>query len=184
MPPWLLDIIYPLNRWLHIVCTTLLAGGTLFFELVLPAAIEDLKSEQRLYVFARARHVFRWVVWISVAGLMLTGLVSLYRQWEAYHSVMLRFTYRWAIFHISTGAMTLVIALLLTIGRRPPENPVRWMRINLVILLVAMFLGSATRHFHLALRERRSGHVPRFPDGTNLVGEELPGTRPATQESR
>ena len=53
MPYWLYDIVYPLSRWLHIVCTTLIVGGTLFFELVLPIAIEDLKREQQLYVFAR-----------------------------------------------------------------------------------------------------------------------------------
>src|SRR5207245_2611809 len=80
MPYWLYDIVYPLSRWLHIVCTTLIVGGTLFFELVLPIAIEDLKREQQLYVFARARLVFRWVVWIGVAGLLLSGVVSLHRM--------------------------------------------------------------------------------------------------------
>src|SRR5256885_13605243 len=82
MPYWVSDILYPLSRWLHIVCTTLIVGGTLFFELVLPIAIEDLKREQQLYVFARARLVFRWVVWIGVAGLLLSGVVSLERIWR------------------------------------------------------------------------------------------------------
>src|SRR5215210_5753481 len=99
MPYWY-DIVYPLSRWLHIVCTTLILGGTLFFELVLPAAIEDLKREQQLYVFARARWVFRWVVWIGVGGLLLSGAVSLFRQWDTYHTGEFIFVWRWAIAHI------------------------------------------------------------------------------------
>src|SRR5438477_12616471 len=82
MPYWIPDILYPLSRWLHIVCTTLIVGGTLFFELVLPIAIEDLKREQQLYVFARARLVFRWVVWTGVAGRLLSGVVLRGRIWK------------------------------------------------------------------------------------------------------
>lgn len=154
MSSWLSDIIFPVSRWLHVVCTTLFVGGTLFFELVLPIAIEDLKKEQQLYVFARARLVFRWVVWISVGGLLMTGGVSVFRMWDSYWRDEFLYISRWAMAHILLGMVAIVIGLLLTIGRRPPENPVRWMRLNLVILLVAIFLGSATRHFQLALRER------------------------------
>src|SRR5258706_13580988 len=126
MPYWLYDIVYPLSRWLHVVCTTLIVGGTLFFELVLPIAIEDLKREQQLYVFARARLVFRWVVWISVIGLLASGAASLYRTWNTYPRD--EYTGRWALAHVALGAIAMVIGLLLTIGRHPPENPVRWMR--------------------------------------------------------
>src|SRR5215212_2621767 len=94
------NIVYPLSRWLHMVGMTLIVGGTLFFELVLPIAIEDLKREQ-----------------------------------------------------------------LLTIGRAPPENPVRWMKLNLMVLLVAIFLGSAMRHVQLSLAEQpREGKI-RSADG-------------------
>jgi len=164
MPIWLYDILFPVVRWLHLVCMTLIVGGTLFFELVLPIAIDDLKREQQLYVFARARLVFRWVVWISVSGLLVTGFASLYRMWFIYHAdaESWRFVGRWAMAHVAIGGMGMIIMLLLTIGRRPPEDPVRWMRMNLIILLVAIFLGSATRHFLLALREGkyRPGRVP------------------------
>lgn len=53
MSPRIYDILLPLVRWLHIVCTTLIVGGTLFYELVVPISIEDLKREQQLYAFAR-----------------------------------------------------------------------------------------------------------------------------------
>jgi len=179
MPSWLSDIVFPIIRWLHIVLTTLIVGGTLFFELVLPAAIDDLKREQQLYVFARARWVFRWVVWLGAVGLLLSGVAGAYRMWPAYQSVAFVFITRWAVAHMAVGALALVIALLLTVGRRPPEDPVRWMRLNLVILLVAIFLGSATRHLQIVLREQEQRELGgRVPEGVPTVVD-VP-TGPAT----
>ncbi|HEX2971826.1 MAG TPA: hypothetical protein VHP11_05810 [Tepidisphaeraceae bacterium] len=187
IPSWLNDVVYPVFRWLHIVCTTLIVGGTLFFELVLPIAIEDLKREQQLYVMARARWVFRWVVYISVVGLLLSGGANLYRMWRPYQSpeYIRNMISAWAIAHMATGAVALFIALLLSVGRRPPEDPVRWMRLNLVILLVAIFLGNATRHFQLALREpeMQSREGVQRPEGTPPILDNLDGaasTQPAT----
>lgn len=188
MSEWLFDIIYPINRWMHLVCTTLILGGTLFFELVLPASIEDLKREQQLYVFARARWVFRWVVWVGVLGLVLSGSLSLYQQWEAYRTPNV-LVWRWAVGHVALGLVTMTIALLLTIGNRPPENPVFWMRLNVVILIVVIFLASATRHFQLDLRDRRGpvappGEVPMIRDATaDEEGIEEPATQTTTRPS-
>lgn len=177
MPEYFSDILYPVARWLHIVCTTLIVGGTLFYELVLPISIEDLKREQQLYVFARARLVFRWVVWIAVVGLLISGSVTVYRQWYQFQQAEFTYVTRWGMAHIALGVIGMVVALLLTIGKRPPEDPVRWMRLNLVILLVVIFLGSATRHFQIALRERydpnRGKVPPNLPDP--------PETQPTTQ---
>src|SRR5687767_3534217 len=217
---WLPDILYPINRWLHMVCSMLIVGGTLFFELVLPAAIDELKREQQLYVFARARWVFRWVVWVGVVGLLLSGGIEIYRMWRTYQSdervasavmsvttttttqpsetgpaaarrsaaedrIPASFWYvsRWALAHIILGGVALLIALFLTIGRRPPEDPVRWMRLNFVILLVVIFLGSATRHFHVSLRERqyREGVAPPGAPPVFDDDDGTPASQPATQ---
>src|SRR5690349_10783627 len=104
MPDWIWHIIYPITTWLHIVCTTLLVGGTLFYELVVPIAIEDLRPEQQLYVFARARWVFRWVVWVSVALLLVSGLVTTWRMWPIYQDFF-RDSFPWAMAHIAAGAI-------------------------------------------------------------------------------
>jgi hypothetical protein len=177
MPYWVSDIVYPLSRWLHIVCTTLIVGGTLFFELVLPIAIEDLKREQQLYVFARARLVFKWVVWIGVGGLLLSGGAALYRMWSPQQLETI--ASRWAFAHVALGAIGMIVGLMLTSGRRPPENPVKWMRLNLVILLVAIFLGSATRHFQISLTERRV-HDSRSINWGPFDPETRPTTGPTT----
>ncbi len=210
---WLYDIIYPVNRWLHLVCSTLIVGGTLFFELVLPAAIDELEREQQLYVFARARWVFRRVVWISVVGLLLSGAIETYRMWRTYETdervvvAAVRsaatqqaagrrtpdgdgfrpsfwYVSRWALAHIVLGSVAMGIAALLIIGNRPPADPIKWMRLNLVILLVAIFLGSATRHFHVALRERqyREGVAPPPYGEPPVFDQGAPGTQPATRD--
>lgn len=178
MPFWAWHIVFLLSRWLHIVFMTMIVGGTLFFELVLPIAIENLKQEDKLYVFARARLVFRWVIWISVGGLVLTGSLSTWRMWQTYQAAEFQYAWQWAFAHMLIGAITMVIALLLTIGSRPPEDPIRWMRLNLIILLVAIFLGSATRHFQIALREQllsRQGKVPATMPAVPFV---VPATQP------
>ena len=59
---WLRHFLFVSLRWLHIVCTTLVVGGTLFFEFVVPIAVEDLKTEQQLTVTGKARWVFRRVI--------------------------------------------------------------------------------------------------------------------------
>jgi uncharacterized membrane protein len=181
MPVWLYDIIFPLGRWVHIVSTTLIVGGTLFFELVLPIAIEDLKREQQFFVFARARLVFRWVVWIAVWGLLLSGSLSLFRMWAVYPPQERLAVARWALAHAAVGAVGMIVALLLIMGGRPPENPVRWMRLNLMILLVAIFVGSATRHFQLSMHEREPARgknpaVHGLPDDEESA--KAPATRP------
>ena len=48
-----LNLLFLLSRYLHIVATTILVGGVLFHELIVPVAIADLKEEQKLAVFAR-----------------------------------------------------------------------------------------------------------------------------------
>ena len=71
MPFWLFNTLMPIVRWLHIVGATLLLGGTLFYEFVLPHAVEDLKPEHQLGVLGRARWTFRSIVLFSTVVLIL-----------------------------------------------------------------------------------------------------------------
>src|SRR5437762_1733159 len=84
MSDGIFNILVLLNRYLHVVCTTLLVGGTLFYEMVVPVAIHELKSEQQLSVFARARWMFKGIVWCSAILLVLTGIVSSSRNLKYY----------------------------------------------------------------------------------------------------
>jgi hypothetical protein len=168
MPETLSDLFFLSSRYVHIVATTIIVGGTLFFEMVVPLAIGDLKTEVQLALFGRMRWLFRWVVYTSTIALIITGSVSIYRNWSVLNGTYIRFLEQtpgsspqkieamqeasilnrpriWFIAHLIAGGLSLVVALLLVSGGRPPERPLQWMRLNLFILLVAMFLASASR---------------------------------------
>jgi hypothetical protein len=162
----LANLFYLVARYLHIVATTLIVGGTLFFELVVPIAVGELKTEVQLNLFARMRWIFRWVDYVSTLTLLLTGAMSLHRNWNVVNGDFFRFLaanateqkmYKlvaasvfnwprfWFIAHLLFGFIALVIAVALVHGGKPPERPFQWMRINLVILMIAIFLASTSR---------------------------------------
>lgn len=179
-----------LARYLHIVCTTLLVGGTLFYEMVVPIAISDLKDEHQYAIFARARLVFKRIVWGSAFLLIVTGISSSYRHYKAYsqpEQVAAEYARisatqpstqpapelsgaqqpgLWWAAHASTGFVAILIAVFLTAGRTPPAQPVQWMRLNLVILMIVIFLASATRHVRIAATEP---DVTRHPEAPRTV---------------
>jgi hypothetical protein len=203
----LVNIIFLVSRYLHIVCSTLIVGGTLFFEMVVPIAIADLKPEQQLAIFARARWVFRQIVWSSAAVLLISGGITTARQWKFYShaegpvigvtaegvmqtanpSPMQRSDWWW-IAHVSTGCMAVFIALSLTIGSSPPTYPVQWMRLNLIILMIVIFLGSTTRHVRQNVMEQEADLADRRLAATSalripLLESTEPTTQPSTAEA-
>jgi hypothetical protein len=169
-----LNLFYLLSRYVHVVATTLLVGGTLFYEMVVPLAIGELKTEQQLAVFARMRWVFRWVVYTSAIALILTGSVSVYRNgWVLtgeYEKYLVRHSSEqairqvkqasifnhpkpWLIAHLVASGVALLVAVLLVSGGRPPDRPLQWMRLSLLALLIAMLLASASRNARQRLFE-------------------------------
>jgi|HubBroStandDraft_6_1064221.scaffolds.fasta_scaffold559768_2 hypothetical protein len=155
-------LVYLFARYLHIVCATVLVGGTLFYEMIVPPAIDELKLEQQLFIFARARWFFKWIVWLCAAIILLTGVVSTYSHWIEYNrpigdevSAIVRPGWWWAA-HASCGVLAMIISVSLTIGKVPPTQPIRWMRLNLIILLLVMFLATVTRQTRLESPSQQS----------------------------
>ena len=146
---WLRHFLFVSMRWLHIVCTTLVVGGTLFFEFVVPIAVEDLKTESQLSVVGKARWVFKRVIWPSAILLLISGAASILRQWDAYTSRPHDLALWSAIAHVVLGIAALGIALMLTLPRTPPDRQIGWMRVNLGILLIAILCASVTRYVRL-----------------------------------
>jgi hypothetical protein len=163
-------LLFLISRYLHIVCATLLVGGTLFYEMVVPPAIDELRLEQQLLIFAKARIFFKWIVWISSLTLLLSGSLTSYAHWNEYTrdqvyrvdpstpghlppewamlSPVARPGWWWAA-HVSCGILAILISLSLTIGKVPPSRPIRWMRLNLIILLVVIFFATVARQTRL-----------------------------------
>lgn len=165
-----LNMMYLIGRYLHIIATTVLVGGTLFYEMVVPGAIDELRDEQRLSVFARARWMFRGIVWASALVLLVTGTLSAYRNAHAYFEdeakllrgesttdvveerirrARLSVPGGWAVAHAAGGLLTIAIALLLVSGPTPPARAIGWMRFNLLLLLIVIFLASTTHYIRL-----------------------------------
>lgn len=166
MPESLTNLFYLCSRYVHIVAVTVIVGGTLFFELVVPLAIGELKNEVQLALFGRMRWIFRWVVYTSAIALVLTGTLSIFRNRDVLDGRFIQVVQKsagaekvqamqddsifnrpriWFIAHLIAGALALVVALSLVSGGRPPDRPLQWMRLNLLMLLIAMFLASASR---------------------------------------
>jgi hypothetical protein len=167
-PTWVFNVIFPINRWIHLVASTLIVGGLLFFEFVVPLATADLGQEHQHAVFGRARWVFRRVVWISFFALILSGAFSTWRMWFIYTTderiIGDRFwlgSRPWVYLHIALGFLGLLMALRVTSTRRVQSHPVGWMRAILVILLASMFIVSVARQVRLRIREwQEMQHMP------------------------
>ena len=157
IPDWIFDFVFTLNRWIHIVGTALILGGILFFEFVVPLATADLREEQRLAVFGRINWIFRRVVWFSMIAMLLSGALSLVRVWPIYEQERMATGNKWltsapwAVGHVLLGVVGFAMALRITSGKRLLERPLDWLRVNLVVLLVAVFLAAAARHLELHL---------------------------------
>lgn len=149
-PDWAYTVVLPLNRWLHIVCTTTLVGGTLFYEFVIPRAIEELKEEAQLAVLGRVRWVFRQIVLVSAVLLICSGAISTWRIWPTYHGPYIS-ALPWWIVHVLLGLLALAIAIRLTVGRGVPRHPLGWMRFNFVLLLLVIFFASVARYIRLSI---------------------------------
>jgi hypothetical protein len=162
----LLNLLYLCSRYVHIVATTVLVGGTLFYEWVVPLAIGEMREEVQLALFGRMRWAFRWIVYTCALVLIVSGCISTYRNWYVYNgkfsetlaqvtsqesvraferSSPLNRPRWWFVTHVGLSMLGLVIGVALVSGGSPPNRPIQWMRINLILLLLAIFLASGTR---------------------------------------
>jgi uncharacterized membrane protein len=151
IPEWIQEALFPLNRWLHIVCTALLVGGTLFYEFIIPKAIEDLKEETQLAVLGRVRWFFRQVVILSALILVVTGSISAFQQWRLYGGIFHEVK-PWIFLHMAMGVFALVVGVVAMIRTRAPRTPLTWLRVNFVILLIVIFVSAVSRHMRMMVR--------------------------------
>ena len=63
-------------RWLHIASMTTLLGGMIFWRMVLARASEDMGMAARGPLFERISAAFRPLVFASIAGLIVSGIIN------------------------------------------------------------------------------------------------------------
>lgn len=170
---WLNPVLFPLNRWLHIVATTTLVGGVFFYEFVIPKAIEDLNGETQLAVLGRVRWIFRKIVIFSAITMVVTGAVSTWRLWPNYHYQFEPVKPWWAG-HVFLGVVALAIAVRLTISDQVPRRPFIWLRVVFVVMLVSMFAASVARHVRLSIREQWERYYFAPGEGVPYLSQRVP----------
>lgn len=167
---------YLIARYGHIVSAMVLIGGLMFQEMVVPLALSDEREENRLALFARTRWSFRRIVWSCIALSLLSGAVMSYHRVPIYmqqeysvadmgggfpHALPIGLrTGWWWVAHVSTGVMAMMIALYVIAGDRPIAHPISWLRLDLVMLLVVVFLGSITHYVDMVHMQRAAGAQP------------------------
>lgn len=65
--------------WIHMLAAMFWIGGMLFFSLVLISSLRGLPPPQRTDLMSRIGQRYRRAGWISLAVLLVTGLLRLYR---------------------------------------------------------------------------------------------------------
>lgn len=186
----LLNVTYLLARYGHIVAAMLLIGGLLFHEMVVPLALLDEREESRLAIFARARWSFRRIAWGCVVLLLLSGIVISHQRVPVYmeqeygssmqHAGMGLRTGWWWVAHICTGSMAMIIALYVIAGNRPVAHPISWLRLDLVLMLVVVFLGSMMHYVDRVHLERTAAQ--RWPTMRPYVMPAEPAMPPTYQQ--
>ena len=180
-----LNVLYLLCRYAHLVSAMLLVGGFLFYEMVVPTAIADLREPAQLAVFARARWVFRWITWGSVAVMILSGAyMTVWRMQTYIESEFLpnpndyfhRETIPWALrtgwwwaAHVLSAGFAMLVALHLVSGDRPLRHPVSWLRLDLMLLLIVIFFATVTRQVDQIHHQRAINMM--FPPALRLLSQ-------------
>ena len=180
MPFWLYNIVMPLFGWLHIVGTTLLLGGILFYEFVMIEAVEDLKPWHQLGVLGHVRWTFRLIVVWSTLFLVASGIVMTWRLWPAYREDYAP-TRIWWLTHVALGIVGMGIALRLTLYGRVPPHTRTWMRFNLILLLTVVFLAESLGTCGWSWTSRHRQTLPRITPALSAICLTMPertATRP------
>lgn len=170
--PWS-DLVWICNRYAHILFAMMLVGGTFFYALVVPRGIDDLKDTTQLAVLARLRWVFRWIVYLSTVGLIISGVASWTRNNWSYSgsevkalalllshegktvnfdSLFMR-SGLWFALHSSLAIIALISSVAMIRSFVPPNHPIGWLRLSVVLLLLAALAASMTRNARVRIFE-------------------------------
>jgi len=70
-------------QWVHVTAAVMAVGGMAFLLIVLTPGLGDLQTQQRDQMNKEVIDRFRWVLWSSMAVLLLSGLYSIREYyWE------------------------------------------------------------------------------------------------------
>ena len=144
-----------LMRYLHVVAACLAVGGAFFIRFLLPVGTRDLDAEKREYVLLRSRRAFKMLVHPSILAFLVSGTYNAIRLFPQYRANRPLLHGLWGT-HLLLGLAIFTISILLLRGVEPPRNHRRWMKINIVLMLLTILVASTLKW----ARERENGLRP------------------------
>ena len=135
-------------QWVHVTAAVMGVGGMAFLLFVLTPGLGDLHlhSEQRDRLFREVRARFRWVLWSSMAVLLLSGL---YNIRESYWEVAWGKSWELLTVKIVLACIVFVIALGLTLPFKlfawVRARRQAWLAIAVGLAVAAIFISAYLR---------------------------------------
>ncbi len=136
-----LDILF---RYIHVIAACLAVGGAFFIRFILPLGTRDLDEEKKQYVFLRSRRAFKMVVHSAILAFLVSGVYNAIKMWPQYKLNHKLLHSLWGT-HLLLALAVFVISIMLLRGVEPPRNHRRWMKINVVLMLLAILAASTLK---------------------------------------
>ncbi len=137
----ILDI---LMRYLHVVAACLAVGGAFFIRFLLPVGTRDLDAENKDFVLLRSRRAFKMVVHPAMLAFIVSGVYNSIRLFPQYKANPPMLHSLWGT-HILIALVIFAVSIVLLKGVEPPRNHRTWMKVNVVLMLVAILVASSLK---------------------------------------
>ena len=137
-------------QWLHVLAAVLAVGGVFFMRFMLCPALKKLPPEQegaKTQILQSVARVFKIVIHIAIAVLILTGLHRLFKilplikGWSEYHMLLgIKIVFALVLFFV---------AIMLTVPGQQPNyfqrNRDKWLLFNFILGALIILLSATLR---------------------------------------
>src|SRR5690349_9563054 len=136
-----LDILF---RYLHVVTACLAVGGAFFIRFLLPIGTRDLDAENKDFVLLRSRRAFKMVIHPAMLTFIVSGIYNSWRLFPQYKANPPMLHSLWGT-HILIALIIFGISIYLLKGVEPPRKHRGWMKVNFVLMLLAVLVASSLK---------------------------------------
>jgi uncharacterized membrane protein len=130
-------------RWLHVTTAAVAVGSVFFMRIAVPGALAELAPELREQTRLRLRRRLKMIIHPCILFFLISGIYNAYKAWPGYQATpgFLHII----LTHIVLASIVFVLALIILAGSKPPAWAHTAMAINLVLLFLAIAMGSTLK---------------------------------------
>jgi putative copper export protein len=148
-------IVDILARFLHITAAAVAVGGAFFLLIVVPRGLALVDESRREEVLLKIRRGFKMLVHPAILFLILSGVYNTIKLWPAKEE-MGRYHRFWGP-HLVLGLIVFGISLWLLAGKGLRTNHRTWLKVNVVLMMLTLLAGAATRWARLDIVKEKLG---------------------------